>query len=38
MNMMGLNVGRLRLPLVEISDGARAKLAESMHAIGIKTV
>ena len=31
-------LGKLRLPLVEISEGAKAKLIESMHAIGLKTV
>ena len=38
MNLAGMNVGKLRLPLVEISEGAKAKLIESMHAIGLKTV
>ena len=38
MNLAGMNVGKLRLPLVDISEGAKAKLIESMHAIGLKTV
>ena len=38
LNLAGMNVGKLRLPLVEISEGAKAKLIESMHAIGLKTV
>ena len=38
MNLAGMNVGKLRLTLVEISEGAKAKLIESMHAIGLKTV
>lgn len=38
MNLAGMNVGKLRLPLVEISEPSKAKLIESMHAIGLKTV
>ena len=38
MNLMGLNVGKLRLPLVEMAEGTKAQLVESMHAIGIETV
>ena len=38
MNLMGLNVGKLRLPLVEMADGTKTQLVESMHAIGIETV
>lgn len=30
--------GKLRLPLVDMAEGTRAKLIESMHALGIKTV
>ncbi len=37
MNLMGLNVGKLRLPLIDMSEGAKAKLLESMRALGIKT-
>lgn len=38
MNLAGMNVGKLRLPLVEISEPSKAKLIESMHALGLKTV
>ena len=38
MNLMGLNVGKLGLPLVEMAEGTKAQLVESMHAIGIETV
>ena len=37
MNLMGLNVGKLRLPLIDMSEGAKVKLLESMRALGIKT-
>ena len=38
MNLMGLNVGKLRLPLIDMAEGTKARLIESMHALGIKTV
>lgn len=38
MNLAGLNVGRLRLPLVDMAEGTKAQLIESMHALGIATV
>lgn len=38
MNLAGMNVGKLRLPLVDMAEGTRAKLIESMHALGLKTV
>ena len=38
MNLAGMGVGKLRLPLVDMAEGTRAKLIESMHALGIKTV
>ena len=38
MNLMGLNVGKLRLPLIGMAEGTKAKLIESMHALGIPTV
>ena len=38
MNLAGMGVGKLRLPLVDMAEGTRAKLIESMHAIGLKTV
>ena len=38
MNLMGLNVGKLRLPLIDMAEGTKAKLLESVHALGIKTV
>ncbi len=38
MNLMGLNVGKLRLPLIDMAEGTKAKLIESMHALGIQTV
>ena len=38
MNLAGLNVGKLRLPLVDMAEGNKAKLIESMHAVGLKTV
>lgn len=34
MNMMGLNAGSLRLPLYEMSDGARAKLESALREVG----
>ena len=38
MNLMGLNVGKLRLPLIDMAAGTKAQLMESMRALGIKTV
>ena len=38
MNLIGLNVGKLRLPLIDMAEGTKARLIESMHALGIKTV
>lgn len=35
MNMMGLNAGTLRLPLYEMSDGAKARLEKAMREVGI---
>ena len=36
LNMMGFDVGHLRMPLVELSDVHKAQLAESMKAVGLK--
>jgi len=36
MNLMGLDVGDLRLPLVEMADGTLTKLKSSMQAVGIE--
>lgn len=36
MNLMGMNVGSLRSPLCEMSEGNAAKLAEVMKAYGLK--
>ncbi len=38
MNMMGFNVGSLRLPLTEMEDANKKKLREAMIAAGIKVV
>lgn len=35
MNLMGLNVGPMRLPLYEMSDGARHKLEATMREAGL---
>lgn len=35
MNMMGLNVGPMRLPLYEMSDGAKQKLEATMREAGL---
>lgn len=35
LNMMGLNAGGFRAPLIEMEEGNRAKLAESMRAFGL---
>lgn len=35
MNLMGMEVGPLRLPLTEMEDGNAAKLAEAMKAFGL---
>lgn len=35
MNLMGLNVGPMRLPLYEMSDGARRKLEATMREAGL---
>ncbi len=35
MNLMGLNVGPMRLPLYEMSDGARRKLEATMQEAGL---
>lgn len=34
MNMMGLNAGSLRLPLCEMSEGARARLESALREVG----
>lgn len=36
LNMMGFNAGNLRMPLVEMTEEHKAKLAKSMAAAGIK--
>lgn len=36
MNLMGMEVGDLRLPLVDMSEGNKAKLIEEMEAYGLK--
>ena len=36
MNLMGLEVGPLRSPLCEMSEGNKAKLAEAMKNYGLK--
>ena len=38
MNLAGLNVGKLRLPLIDMAEGTKAQLVESMHKLGLKTV
>ena len=38
MNLAGMNVGKLRLPLVDMAEDTKAKLIESMHGVGLKTV
>ena len=38
MNLAGLNVGKLRLPLVDMAEDTRAKLIESMRGVGLKVV
>ena len=35
LNLMGMNVGSLRLPLTEMEDATAAKLAEEMKKVGI---
>jgi len=35
LNIMGFEVGECRLPLIPLSDDARAKLTESMRKIGL---
>jgi len=35
MNMMGLNVGPVRLPLYEMSEGAQAKLRQTLQEAGL---
>ena len=38
MNLAGMNVGKFRLPLVDMAEDTKAKLIESMHGVGLKTV
>lgn len=38
MNLAGLNVGKLRLPLVDMAEDTKAKLIESMRGVGLKVV
>jgi len=38
LNLMGMNVGSLRMPLTEMTDANAAKLAEEMKKFGLKTV